>query len=273
MNLLQPIPPIRVETPPVSILTAARTLPAGTEWRDGISFLPNGCSPASGYPNCEVVSISPEKCSPAANTRASFMPWLFYVPDGCDTKPFYAEDWDARGSEALGAYTPWAISLELDTGAMSGSPSLRSTAVDISGVGAVDVATAVGSLIRARVEQGFGGVATLHVPAWLIPNMDEDALLDRTGGQLTAAAGMARVSPGPGYTGASPDSTLNVTPPPGEGWVYITGPVEYELGPIFTHPSQAEQEHRMNTAEIYSERAGIFRFDPCGVFAVRAGGS
>lgn len=270
-NLFQPVAPIKVEAPQVSLLTVARTLPNGTEWRSGISHLPNGCSPAAGWPNCEVDPAPPNKCAPQFPGAANFAPWLFYVPDGCDLAPFYAEDWERRSSEALAAYTPWAMSLELDTGALSGNPSLRSTAVDLTGAGAIDVVNGIGALIRARVEAGFGGMATLHVPAWLIPAFEDHYLLDNSTGAMSGA--MVRVSPGPGYTGVSPDSTLNIVPGPGEGWLYITGPVEYELGPIEVYPKRDQQQHLTNTVEVYAERAGILRFDPCGVFAVRVNGT
>lgn len=267
-NLLQPVGAIRVEAPRVSLLTVARTLPAGTEWRAGVSHLPNGCSPATAHPNCDVDPGPVTKCAPLSNGRADFESFLFYVPDGCDVAPFYAEDWNARGEEALKAYSPWALSHELDTGDATGNPSLRSTAVDLSGVGAVDVVTAFSTLIRARVERGMGGVATVHVPAWLIPAVDDHYLLDDSA--ASNSGGLVRVSPGPGYTGVSPDSSGNVVPGPGEGWIYITGTVEYELGPVSSEPSQEQQQRLTNNVEVYSERAGIVRFDPCGVFAVRA---
>jgi len=193
---------------------------------------------------------------------------MFYVPDGCDVAPFYAEDWNARGEDALKAYTPWAISNELDTGAMSGNPSLISTAVDISSGAAIPIVSALSALIRARVNRGLGGIATAHVPAWLVPSLADHYQLDDAG--AAHAGGILRISPGPGYTGFSPTSSGHVAPPVGEGWIYITGPVEYEVGPITTQPDQDHQQRLTNRVEVYSERAGILRFDPCGVFAIRA---
>lgn len=266
-NLLEPVAHIKVEPPRISLLTVARTLPAGTVWRSGISHLPNGASPAAGWPNCDVAPDPDNKCAPNFQGRADFESWLFYVPDGCDVRPFYAEPWEARGEEALKAYTPWAVSRELATGESTGNPSLQSTAVDITGPGAVNVVVAFSSLIRARVEAGYAGMATLHVPAWLMPAVEDHYLLDNSGGILSG--GMLRVSPGPGYPGVSPDETANITPGAGEGWIYVTGPVEYEVGPITVAPSEDQQQRLTNNVEVYAERAGIVRFDPYGVFAVR----
>lgn len=268
-NLLQPVPPIKVEPPPVSILTVARTLPAGTVWRSGVSFLPNGCSSAVNYPNCDQYGEdgAPIKCAPEPTGAASFQSWLMYVPDGCQEKPFYAEDWNARAREALEAYSAWAVSREMSDGAQSGNPSLQSTATDISGAGAVKIVTAISSLIRARVEAGFGGVATLHVPAWFMPPLLNTFQLTRAGGALTAEDGLLRVSPGPGYLGAAPDGTPAVA---GQGCLYITGPVEAEVGPVEVMPDRAEQQRLTNNVEVYAERPAIYRFDPCGVFAVMA---
>jgi hypothetical protein len=197
----------------------------------------------------------------------AFFPWLFYVPDSCSSAPFYTADWEERARSALDAYTAYAVSQELDAGTFSGSPSLRSTATDISGLTAVDVVTAISQLIAARVQAGLGGVATIHIPQWLIPAAEADSILELTGTGLTTSEGFARVSPGPGYSGYSP---TGVAPGLNEGWIYITGPVETEVGDIFVHPSQTEQQHRMNNVEVYAERAAIFRFDPCGVYAVLA---
>lgn len=268
----EPIAAVGIETSPVSLLTVARRLPSGTDWRSGVSFLPNGCSPAVNFPTCEVDPAPPTKCVPNFQPRAEFDSWPIYVPDGCNEKPFWIQDWRGRAFEALEAYTPWALSRELDDGAMSGNPSLRSTAVDITGAGAVDVVTAVSSLLRARVEQGFAGVGLLHVPAWLIPPMYDRYLLEGNGPILTTCGGLARVSPGPGYTGVSPDSSANLVPGPGEGWVYITDPVEYEISsPVLLPDDPDDQQHRTNNIELYAERMAIYRFNPCGSFAVRVG--
>lgn len=266
-DLHQPIRPIRVEAPPVSILTAARRLPAGTEWHSGVSFLPNGCSAATNWPVCDVEPEPDPKCAPQPNAAATFVPWPIYLPDGCDLSAFWGEDWNGRASEALDAYTAWALSRELDTGAATANPSLRSTGVDISGAGAVNVSTAISSLIRARVEAGFGGVMTAHIPAWLIPPSLDHYQLEPTGGAVTSL-GLVRVSMGPGYTGASPAGAASAA---GEGYIYMTGPVEFELSPIKSLLSDpADQNLPTNMIEVYAERMGIYRFDPCGVFAVLA---
>lgn len=268
--LKQPVAPIKVEAPPSSILTAARRLPAGTNWRGGIAHLPNGCSSANNWPTCDVDEAPEPKCAPTDVSVAEFDSWQIYVPDGCDVAPFWTEDWNARSAEALEAYTAWALSRELDTGAATANPSLRSTADDISGAGAVNVSAAISTLIRARVEAGFGGVMTAHIPAWLIPPALDHYQLEPNG-PATTSLGLVRVSLGPGYTGIGPTTTGNVVPAAGQGYIYMTGPVEYELSPVESLLSDhRDQNLRTNMIEAYAERFAIYRFDPCGVFAVLA---
>lgn len=267
-DLFQPVTPIKVEAPPVSLLTVSRRLtglPQGTKWNDGTSHLPNGCTPAAFWPDCEVDPTPDPKCAPQTNSGANFRPFAIYLPDGCDEKPFWAEDWIGRSTEALDAFTPWAISRELDTGAASGNPSLRSTATDLAGP-AVTVDAALSTLVRNRVDAGLGGMMTAHVPAWLIPSFYDHYLLDAGSGP-SSLLGMVKVSPGPGYTGASPAGAAAAS---GQGYIYISGPVEWEMSPVTALLTRDEQQPLINRVEVYAERFGYYRFDPCGVFAVLA---
>lgn len=66
----------------------------------------------------------------------------------------------------------------------------------------------------------------------------------------------------PHYTGA--DSTFS--------YVYISGPVEYALGPITVLPeADAERRNfmRQNSYDVWGRRDAIFRFDCCSVFGIK----
>lgn len=267
----RPIDAIAPEAPAASILTAARQIPVGLEeWRSGVSWLPNGCSRAYGWQSCvDPPPLLPlEKCEPEYPAVEQFDPFMVYVPEGCLVSPGHGIDYNARARASLDAYTAGVVSKELATGMYApGNPSLENTAQVVATVGAVDAETALSLLLRARSNDGWYGSHTIHVPLWLIPSFESEYLLDN--GRNTM--GMVRVSPGPGYPGRNPVAFGPVADPAvGEGWIYVTGPVEYALGPIETPMELADQNKLVNRAYHIAERPAILRFDTCGVFAVLA---
>lgn len=79
------------------------------------------------------------------------------------------------------------------------------------------------------------------------------------------------VSPGPGYPGRNPVVVgAPADPDAGTGWIYISGPVEYGVGPTFSNTDEEGHWRRGNSALVEAERLGIVRFDTCGVFAILA---
>jgi hypothetical protein len=57
----------------------------------------------------------------------------------------------------------------------------------------------------------------------------------------------------------------------GTSWIYVTGPVEYGLGPVRLFPElPAERvQYRQNLYALMAERDAIVRFDTDCVFAVQ----
>lgn len=275
--MLQPTAAPRMEAPAASILTVARRLPAGTEWRSGISFLPNGCSPAYSYPTCEVVGPItelnpwPEKETFEDVSRSDFNPWTMYVPDGCLQRPYYSEDYGARAKEALMAYSAGALSAELELGTNSGNPSLVTACTDISPASPIDLRAGIARLLQERVANGFTTDHVIHMPLWLLPTAEFMNLVVRSGALLSTAGGNALVSPGPGYTGVGPTGADPLTD--GEAYIYVTGPVEYEMTDPFLNLDEDEQQGRVNQAETWAERFAIYRFAECGNYAVRVSDS
>jgi hypothetical protein len=268
--LPNPIREIAPEPPIASLLTVARTMPGPfEEWRSGVSWYPNGCERIAGWADCDDPERPDEKCDPTPQTAVVARPWIMYLPDGGCDDPSPGIDWNARAAISLAAYRAGAVSRELATGEhVPSNLSLENTALAL-GPGPVNIGEAFSLLLQARVTAGFLGIHTIHLPMWLIPSADTAYLNSDTG--QTAALGNVRVSPGPGYPGRNPTSVgVPANPATGQGWVYITGPVEFGLGPVSTPMDRESQRHRTNKTYWLAEQPAIVRFDPCGVFAVLA---
>lgn len=270
MTLLpRPEGEIRPEPPAASLLTVARTVPFGfDEWRSGIAWYPNGCTPAAGWSDCDDPTRPPEKCDPRPQGSVIARPWTMYLPEGGCDDPSPGIDWNDRARVALDAYRAGQVSRELATGEHTpGVPSLEGVASSLVTPGAVSVTEALSLLLQARINAGFAGMHMAHVPLWLIPSAEAQSLL--TGS--TTTMGNVRVSPGPGYPGRNPvDVGVPVDPATGQGWVFMSSPVEYGLGPVTTPMEREDQKHRTNRSFWIAEQMAIVRFDPCGVFAVLA---
>jgi hypothetical protein len=219
---------------------------------------------------------------------------MIYTPLECDWTTTDSEQQLAEAASQLtDAHTAWGIARALWLGDglpdVDEQPTLRRSAVDVSVSGPMDLDDACAALLSAYEQcTGGNGGATLHLPSVLVPG----ALGGIAGGGRVAwpegnvyrAAMGAVLSPGPGYPhGASTVGVDGFGPKTGgadaattykgngldEAWVYVTGPVEYAVGPI-DPMSLTPDASRTNRTEIIAERPAIVRFDPCCVFAVLA---
>lgn len=169
-----------------------------------------------------------------------------------------------QARNALETSTAWAISRELETGAVQGNASLNSEANDISSSGAVELGAGIASLLREWAID-WGHQPTLHMPWWALPLADEANLTSFSGTQITVASGTVPVCVGPGYRGTVGPGDVQAAN--GEAWLYLTGPVEWGATDI-TVPSEGGQERRTNDGDVTVQRYGIYRFDPCQAYAV-----
>lgn len=288
----QPIRRIPVVAPVPSILTSARPLP-DVEWRDGVAWSPASCIPSSNFPWCPAegqTKAASGGLSGAVGTKA----FMIYTPVECDWTTTDSEAaLQEAASQLTDAHTAWGISRALWLGDglpdLDTQPTLRRNAVDVTVGGVMDLDDAVAALLSAYEQcTGGNGGAVLHVPSVLVPG----ALGGIAGGgrvawpegQFYRAAMGAVLSPGPGYPhGASADGVDGFGPKTGgadaattyqgnaldEVWVYVTGPVEFAVGPI-DPMSLTPDATRTNRSEVIAERPAIVRFDPCCVFAALA---
>lgn len=267
-----PIGEIAPEAPVSSLLTTARVLqdadgPIPFErWRSGVQWLPNAGAKVAGWSDCEDPDRPDEKCDPNYQTVEDIRPWTIYVPDGCLNLPSGDIDYNGRVSRIIDAYCAAAVARELATGEHGSgtNPSLESVATDLT-TGAVTVQEAISLLLQARENVGAYGMNTVHVPSWLIPGGDNSYLFSNVG--TIVGLGNVRLSPGPGYPGRD---TTGVPPLTGEGYIYMTGPVEYALGPVQLPMTKENQRVRTNQSQWIAERPAIVRFDTSDVFCINA---
>jgi hypothetical protein len=275
----QPLAPILPSAPEVSIVTSSRRIPGMNSdgWAYGISHREDFCRSVGSWQRCVEESEGgyPERTPEALgdDDLPVFKPWSIYASFECTSLANYTE---ARRSavETLKAKTPASVARELWTGAESGSPSLQSTAVDIS----ADTAAAVEDVLDdlgANFDDCSGGAQpTFHVPSRLIGQLLDRGRIARSGDRLMTPTG-GIVVPGPGYPNTPGAWGPNGSPGPGESsdgeaWVYVTGPVELEFSETWEQGSGEPPTAtfaRQNKSMFFVERDAIYRFPTCCVFA------
>lgn len=278
---VQPVAGITPKPPTPSLLTVARTLPAGVNWHSGISWRSATCAPGYRYRYCG----DGEKEEPNRISKPQFFPYAIYVPYACDwVRPDNTNEYgytdDAKAQ--LDAVTPWHMSRELWTGETDFyNPSLRSAAVDLSADAPVHPVTALGALLEAYfdcpadadddndTDLGSGsGTPIVHVPYSALISLIANHVVNQQGDYYVGPN--CFVSPGPGYPTGRDAAPANANEGEGEpdAWMYISGSIEYALGDITVLDD--DFDHRTNRYVAYPERWVIHRFDPCCVFAIGA---
>lgn len=286
------VPGIVPRGPGPSLLTAASRLPQGTDWSNGISFRQTHCFAAGRWAQCP--GVDDVKNSPCDPDVVSFFPFTAYVPAQCDNVlPGNEENEFAPEVRAeMDAASAWELSRELWTaetnaGGVDESPGLQRpfpgaadefdpTHILNGGVAASGVVDAIGQLLEAYANGTLVGGAVLHLPLRIVPLLIQNGTLSASG-QVLGVDGIAVAAPGPGYptegaygprTAANPDGAVAAD---GEMWLYVTGPVEYEMAPVTLEPENADArwfDRRTNQYYVLAERRMIYRFDPCAVWAI-----
>lgn len=285
--MTQPLAPILPSAPQVSLLTAAATMEGLNDdgWVRGVKF--NGdlfCMPVGGWERCVDSGDDIERdFTDGSGTPSEFRPWEFYASWECTAAAGEAYRNALKAARvSLEAKTPFALARELWTGELSGSLSLQSTAVDVTGgTGATDAVVTANSLVANFQDCTQGAQAFLHVPSVLMEQLYDRRYVTRVGDRLLTPTGTV-VIPGPGYPNTAGEwgpaaSPGNLESDEGEAWMYVTGPVEVAVtkpGEDRSHdPSDGVPSGtfgRLNRSAVYVSRQGLFRFPPCCVFGALA---
>ena len=271
--------------PAPSLLTSARKgLTNVADWRSGVAWTPV-CQPSYNLVFCP-----PKVDRNDAEDRAEVhtTPFTIYTPQICDM-PVDGADLEATVRDLSEVHTAYAIASALWMGTGldptdEAIPTLRRSAEDVSGGTALDLDDGVAQLLaHYEIATGGNGGAVVHLPSQL----SVYALGGGAGGaRLCWPEGSVYRGPlgstfvcGPGY----PNGTSATGPnghgpggggsylgnPPAKSWIYVTGPVEYDVTAVRVLPDDERDRvpFRRNTYEVWGEREAIVRFDPCSSFA------
>jgi len=269
-----PAPPISLAPPEVSLLTSADPLPPEVasydRWRTGlaqrnISEMTAGLWQSDCVTETTKADINDERID-------EFVPVIVYTHHGCNGR-VDEDEYRSEATAVLEAKAAYALGSELWTGAVSGNPSLQSTAIDLTGLlgGPVSVGAGISVLTEAYSQAANGVMGTLHVPYTILHELTLNNLIVRTGNRLKTIIGQT-VIPGPGYPSSgntAPEGSEE--PAAGSYFIYITGPVQVGLGPVVitgTETNSVGGYARQNLVEFYAEQAAIYRFPGQPVFAV-----
>lgn len=240
------------------------------EWRSGLTFESLSCKTVNRWyhDSCDGRVTPPENALKVLNSNtitSTFRPFPTYVFDGCQSGDFLEAVYTKHTKLLLDGGISHEFAKELATGEYSGSPSFTSVAVPVTST-AVTITEALSRLKRARAEAGVIGGAIFHAHEALAPYFQELTVERPDGLYLIGTNDIIIFDRYPTYTPETADEegTEPVVPDPDETYITITGQVEYKLGKVNVNAGRKELQNRLY---VRAEQQGIFRFDPCGVYA------
>jgi hypothetical protein len=245
---------------PGGLLSVARRLPAGSDWRGGITFTPQ-CGTTSGRWSCTTAG---EKDVSDKPDPQRFDPFLIHSGARCSGAPVMDDLQELVRGELTRASSGWMAEELVLSDPDVGNLDLSTAATDITPLDGLDPAptslkNSIAGLLSAASECGAGEVM-LHVPIVTLVYLIDLGLEWRDGHYWLGAIPVS-VDKYPPLGGVAIDDS--------EAWLYLTRPVEFEITPI----GEIEFNHftgRLNEAVLVGERLAVLRFDPCCVYAIRA---
>lgn len=265
--------------------------PAPTSsWRTGVQYSSRACQQSFAWWICPDPDHDRNPDLDAGGVMSSDPFWL-YTPVACEWTTTEA-DLARYARELNEAHVAWGLAKALWMGegldpANTGQPTLRRLATDIGAAGTTPLDQAVALLLAAyEIATGGSGGAVIHLPGVLVTAAlgggNGGSAVMRPEGNTYRGPNGSLVSPGPGYPmGATTEGPDGAGPlvdddpaevyagnDSDELWVYVSGPVEYALGPPEDLEPDADSHLRRNTVERWSQRQAIYRLDDCPVFAV-----
>lgn len=253
------------------ILSAARPLPADYDlWRQGVSFN-SACvdteSPRLWY--CTDPTPEPDnKIADSVGAPIVFEPFMVYSERDCSTwmEPGELEHLARIG---LDRTLSQGVALQLQTNpAGNSSPSLNSVAIDITPATPADVSNTLSALISNAICDCGLTELVLHAPIRSLPFFVERELVE-----WDESRGVWHMGPHvfsfDCYSEFGPEG-VETEEDGSEVWLYVTGPIEWSIGPADIVDRPESITVRTNEAVSLIEHLSILRFDTCCVYAARA---
>lgn len=253
------------------ILSAARPLPAGANWRQGVAFNPV-CIDTSVLRRrgCEDPEDATTKDSDPVAEPVEFNPFLVHAMTDCSTwmEPANLEQLAMMGADRIVSQT---IAQQLQDNVVPGSnsPSLNSVADVITGATPQDIVNTVSALTDAMICGCAHTELVIHAPLRSFLFFKERQIIE-----LNTSTGAWEIAPNivmsfDCYSETGPDD-LDTALDGSEIWLYATGPVEYAIGEQEVVGRPDSITVRTNEAVSLVEGLAIVRFDPCCVKAAIA---
>lgn len=229
----------------------------------GVKFVGVGCSVLDSYENqwCDEVTIPADTSTCETHEFSSFV-----AVDRENAPVYYHEPWiEGRIRQRFGVMTSAQVAAELQTGALTGNPSLVSTVTDlVATVTPVDEALFVVNELAASLDDAE---VMLHASPGLFELLISQYDITSDGNVFRTATGHVLVGDA-GHDGSvAPDGE---TTDADGSWLYATLPVMSWLGEVepvgqFT----ARFDHERDALDSIFIRHAIVGFDPCWVAAVQ----
>lgn len=264
---------------PISFVTSLPEVPlAFDQWKTGVTFTLRGRQIVHGnIIGCET-NFDLED-GEAIHTE-EFSPFEVYATyDGCREDLIDDSATVEANRRQVDIGSAWFMAREFWTGAtISGNPCLQDSA-SLIGASASSAAGAIGALLANYHDRARSGGAVLHIPEVALPLLLEKGIVKAAGTRYVGPMD-STVVVGPGYPwGAGTSGTASAYGPlvtgtrqgqtAGQVWAYVTGRVEWGLGPIDQPLSAAGRQLPLeaNGWFIRGTRRAIYRFDSTAAFA------
>lgn len=255
-----------------------------TEWVTnpmGVRFADEQCGPGFTWPAvCDPGNLpAGDKVSHPQTVCGPYVPYWVGDAEECPRSTVGEADALARVRRRVVAWHSNLVAEVLWSGLTAGvpygGPSLASVGSNINVPATISASPAllVAELVRSMRTAGYRGPAVIHAPDWAIPSFAHAHLLEWVGDRAFVAGFPAILDAG--YPGTGP-ATAPGPAPDGQTWVYVTGPVEWGVGPGID-PGDGEEveagvvretiEPRLNLMRAQVEVLATHRFSCCNVFA------
>ena len=251
------IDPIAAGELPGGLTQTARRLPAGSDWTGGVTYTP-GCGTA-GVWSC--INDGSEKDINAKPDPHRVDPFMVYAGFDCSGAPIMDELMVAARNVLARAVSGRLAAELVFSDPLIGNPDLTTVATDITPATPVTLQPSISGLLSFLTLCG-GGEVMLHMPLMAIPYFEfvgiEWRYETETVGWYLGPIPVS-VDQYPNLGGAAPD------PDDDNAYIYMTRPVEYELGAVIENPAF---KGRTNEALAIAEQLALVRFDPCCAYAI-----
>ena len=231
----------------------------------------------------------PSKCDPPNVESFYFQPFHIYEKLGCVRGRIGTDLIRSALSDHVDVDLEGMVTLALELGYGVLGLAQAATLIDGTPPGtATPLVDGISHLLQQWTQSPkFASMPTFHIPMRFAPALAQANLIQPdTRGGLTFAGGVAKLSLGPYGRGdfgrtpipnGTPGSTKTAAGADiaaNEGWIYVSGPIEYSINELDSElsglvKSTTSQELLTNSVHAMDERQAIYRFDPCTVLALK----